>query len=71
LTCIHKLVDHFENVNTLIYERNLALSSLDERAIESTTKVIGVEDEKIFVNVESFFFSADLNCDNALKAASM
>ena len=73
LARIDELVDHVEHINTLIRKRYLASGSLDERAIESTTKVIGVEDKEILVNVESFRFfpSVNLNRDNALEAASV
>jgi hypothetical protein len=34
-------------------------------------KVVGVEDEKIFVNAESLLLSTDFDCDDGLETSSV
>jgi hypothetical protein len=70
-TCVDELVDDVKNIYTHIRERDLATRSFRERTVEGATKVVGVEDEKIFVDEESLFLSTDFDCDDGLETTSV
>lgn len=65
-TSVEKLVEDVKDGDLYIGQRQLSLSGLDERAVESTAEEVRVEGEKILVDRELLLFASDLDGDESL-----
>lgn len=65
------MIDDTEHIYTFVGEGYLALRGLREGAIESSTEVVRVKDEEIFVNEKRLLLRTNFDCNDGLETTSV